>query len=74
MDDRAQMRANLPHGRFAEADLTITAGKMPSDHCEEGSAPDGCCRDGRQSEVVDGDLRDKAVGDRGDSFVMFKVS
>jgi hypothetical protein len=68
------MRANLAHGRFAEADLTITAGKMPSDYCEDGSASDGCCLDGRQSEVVDGDLCDKAVGDRGDSFVMFKAS
>ena len=68
------MGADLAHGRLAEADLAVTAGKMPSDQREDSSTTDDGCRNGRQGKVVDGDLRDNAVGDAGDGTVMLEAS
>ena len=68
------MGADLAHGRFAEADLAITARKMPTDQREDRSTTDRSCRNGRQSKVVDGDLGDNAVGDTGDGTVMLEAS
>ena len=67
------MRADLAHGRFAKADLTSIARKVTCDHGEEGLATDcrGC--DSWQTVVIDGDLDNQAVRNRGDGLVMFKA-